>query len=265
MDSSEDIKSVVKDTYTEIAERKPSCGCGSTCGCEDDVLMLVESYSKLKGYQPEADLHLGCGIPTAGSQIKAGDVVLDLGSGAGNDVFVARTLVGETGRVIGVDMTEAMITRATGNNARFGFDNVEFRLGEIENLPVETGTIDVVISNCVLNLVPNKEKAFAEIYRVLKPRGCFSISDIVSTRPLPEKLRKVAELYARCVSGALVKEDYLRIISNAGFESIKVSREVVTPFPEEIYRELNLDEAEHVKNSGTEILSITVQGEKPAQ
>ncbi len=266
MNTSEEIKSVVREKYSEIAKTAASACRGSSCGCgcDDDVLMLGESYSKLEGYIPEADLHLGCGIPTDGAGIKDGDVVLDLGSGAGNDAFVARRLVGDSGHVIGVDMTEAMIKRANANNERLGYINIEFRHGEIENLPVESGSIDVVLSNCVLNLVPSKERAFSEIFRVLKPGGHFSVSDIVSTKSLPDKLKKVAELYAGCVSGAMVKEDYLGIITEAGFENVELRREIATPVPQEIYAELTPDEAEAFKVSEPGMLSITVQAWKPA-
>jgi len=268
MNTPEEIKSVVREKYAEIAEKAPaasSCGCSCGCGQTDDVLMLEESYNKLEGYNPDADLHLGCGIPTSGAGIKNGDVVLDLGSGAGNDVFVARRLVGETGRVIGVDMTDAMIKRANANNAKLGYANVEFRLGEIENLPIDSDSIDVVLSNCVLNLVPSKERAFSEMMRVLKPGGHFSVSDIVSTKALPDKLKKVAELYSGCVSGALVKEDYLDIIAKAGFAGIVVQREILTPVPQEIYAELTPDELKTFNASGTGMLSITVQGHKPSR
>ncbi len=265
MNTSDEIKSVVREKYKEIAEEAPLACCGPSCGCAtDDPLALSEGYSKLEGYNPDADLHLGCGIPTDGAGIKEGDVVLDLGSGAGNDVFIARRLVGETGRVIGVDMTEAMIGRANANNVKLGYTNVEFRLGEIENLPVDSTSVDVVVSNCVLNLVPSKERAFSEIFRVLKPGGHFSVSDIVSTKSLPDKLRKVAELYSGCVSGALVKEDYLDIITKSGFTNVVVRSEIKTPVPQEIFSELTPDEAEAFRTSGTGMLSITVQGEKPS-
>ncbi len=259
MKSDEELKSEVKEKYTGIV-RKPKASCG--CNAKTEVVFDVD-YSRVEGYLPDADYGLGCGIPMTGAGIKPGDTVLDLGSGAGNDVFVARQLVGETGRVIGVDMTEAMIEKANVNKKQVGCSNVEFRLGEIENMPVETNSVDVVLSNCVLNLVPDKQRAFAEIIRVLKPGGHFSISDIVTSGALPEKLREVAELYAGCVSGALVKEDYLGLIAKAGFVDIAVCKEVEHPVPQELFSEITSEEAEALKASGAGLLSITVQAGKP--
>lgn len=264
MTTSAEMKSAVREKYSEIAEQRSAGCCGSSCGCDEDIV-LGEDYNKLAGYNPDADLHLGCGIPMNGAGIKSGDVVLDLGSGAGNDVFIASRSVGETGRVIGVDMTEAMIKRANENRAKLGYRNVEFRLGDIEELPIESGTVDVVLSNCVLNLVPNKERAFSEIFRVLKPGGHFSISDIVSTMTLPDKLRNVSALYTGCVSGAVAREVYLDMISKTGFVNVEVRREVETPTPQEIFSELSHDESMKFKSSGTAILSLTVQGEKPTR
>ncbi|HEY6063708.1 MAG TPA: arsenite methyltransferase, partial [Chitinophagaceae bacterium] len=211
MNSSTEIKNAVREKYAEIANQSKEqnlsscCGATSSC-CGDDVYnIMADDYSKLEGYNPDADLGLGCGLPTEFAKIKAGDTVIDLGSGAGNDAFVARKLIGEKGRVIGIDFTEPMITRARENADKLGLNNVEFRQGDIEDMPVTANKADVIVSNCVLNLVPNKHKVFGEIYRVLKPGGHFSISDIVLEGPLPEKWKQVAELYAGCVSGAIQK------------------------------------------------------------
>ncbi|MBI5463497.1 MAG: arsenite methyltransferase, partial [Ignavibacteriales bacterium] len=242
MSTDEELKTIVKEKYAQIAqqsrERNASSCCGSTCGCgANDLSIMADDYTSMDGYVAEADLGLGCGIPTDGAGITTGHTVLDLGSGAGNDVFVARRLVGERGRVIGVDMTEAMIEKANENNRKLGYANVEFRLGEIENLPVASYSVDVVISNCVLNLVPDKSKAFAEIFRVLKPGGHFSISDIVVSAELPPAIQQVAALYAGCVSGALKKNEYLRLLSEAGFANVVVKKEKKIDVPDDILLE----------------------------
>jgi SAM-dependent methyltransferase len=267
---SDDIKKVVKEKYGEIAKHgkiHSSCSCCSSDTAADvDYTFFSEDYSKLEGYNPDADLGLGCGIPTDAAKIKPGDTVIDLGSGAGNDVFVARRLVGEAGRVIGIDMTQEMIAKAQENNRKLGYANVEFRFGEIENLPVENNTADVVISNCVLNLVPSKLKAYQEIYRVLKPGGHFSISDIVLTGKLPAKLQAAAEMYAGCVAGALKKEDYINCISKAGFSNISVVKEKLMTIPDTMLSQLlSVEELTAFKNSDSVILSITVYGQKPEQ
>src|SRR5688572_18521364 len=196
---SEQLKQLVKEKYGQIADQskeqnETSC-CGAGCGCGDTAIM-AEDYSNLQGYATDADLGLGCGLPTEFANIETGDTVIDLGSGAGNDAFVARSIAGSSGRVIGVDFTEKMIEKARGNAEKLGLNNVEFRFGDIEKLPVNDNVADVVVSNCVLNLVPNKDKAFAETFRVLKPGGHFSVSDIVLQGRLPEKLRQSAEMYA---------------------------------------------------------------------
>ncbi|MBN1144137.1 MAG: arsenite methyltransferase [Bacteroidales bacterium] len=265
----EDLKLVVKEKYSEIAnqsktQNKSSC-CGSTGCCSTvDYAVFSEGYEKLEGYHPDADLGLGCGIPTEFAQIQKGDTVVDLGSGAGNDCFVARALAGETGHVIGIDMTEAMIEKARSNAAKLSFNNVEFRFGDIENMPVESNKADVVISNCVLNLVPDKNKAFSEIFRILKPGAHLSVSDIVLRGELPEKIKQAAEMYAGCVSGALQKDDYLRIMEENGLVSIKIQKEKATPIPDEILSEyLTQQEINLYKQSGAGIFSITVYAEKP--
>ncbi len=217
----------------------------------------------MEGYMEEADLSLGCGIPTEFAKIKIGDTVVDLGSGAGNDVFVARQITGESGKVIGIDMTPEMIKRANLNKAELGFENIEFKLGDIENLPLEDDMSNVVVSNCVLNLVPDKEKAFSEIYRILKPGGHFCISDIVVEGEIPSVLIKSAEMYAGCVSGALQKNEYLDIIHKAGFKNVEIKkfREIV--LPQDLLKSyLDNNQLEKYNKSGLGIYSITVVATK---
>lgn len=267
METAEDIKKMVRVKYSEIAlqskEDNSSSCCGATCGCGDVYDIMADDYNEINGYNPEADLGLGCGLPTKFAKIKKGDVVIDLGSGAGNDCFIARGETGETGKVIGIDMTEAMIDRARINAEKLGFHNVEFRLGEIESMPVTSNVADVIVSNCVLNLVPDKRKAFKEINRVLKAGGHFSISDIVLIGTLPEKIMKTAEMYAGCVSGAIQKEEYLSIIKELGFKNIVVQKEKVVTVPDEILiNYLNADEIRVFRESGVGVFSITVYAEK---
>jgi len=268
MKTSDHLKEIVKETYGNIADQSreqnaASC-CGATCGCSTiDEAIMAEDYEKLEGYVKDADLGLGCGLPTEYAQIKEGDVVIDLGSGAGNDAFVARSVVGENGRVIGVDLTEKMIDKARENAKKLGLYNVEFRLGDIENLPIAGDTADVVVSNCVMNLVPDKAKAFEETYRVLKQGGHFSISDIVIVGDLPNPLRESAEMYAGCVSGAIQKDEYLDIIQKAGFSNIKLQKEKKINLPDEILTNyLNAEELEAYREGGIGIFSITVYAEK---
>lgn len=262
-DSAGEIKTLVREKYGAIA-RDAGRGCGPGC-CGDGPDMIGDAYAGLDGYVAEADLALGCGLPTRHAGITSGAVVLDLGSGAGIDAFVARRLVGETGRVIGVDMTESMIARARANAAKLGYGNVEFRLGEIEDLPVADASVDVVISNCVLNLVPDKARAFAETFRVLKPGGHFCVSDIVATGELPEGIRKAAALYVGCIAGAMPEADYLATIRDAGFADVRIVERRPVPLPDEVLRE-HLDEAERqtFRASGIEVLSVTVLGTRPA-
>ncbi len=259
------LKELVKQRYSEIALQDKdinatSC-CGATSGCGSDNIynIMADDYQQLKGYTPDADLGLGCGLPTQFAHIKPGDVVIDLGSGAGNDCFVARHECGPDGKVIGIDFTEAMITKARINAEKLGFHNVEFRQGDIEKMPVTAGIADVVVSNCVLNLVPDKAAVFMEIMRVLKPGGHFSISDIVLVGVLPEKLQNAAEMYAGCVAGAIQKEDYLALIKETGFTHITLQKEKTIMIPDEILKDyVTAEEAEEFKNSGTGIYSITV-------
>ncbi len=270
MANNQELKDLVKEKYGEIAlqtkqqNESSCCGSGSGCCSTVDFAVMAEDYTKLSGYVADADLGLGCGLPTEFAQIKSGDTVVDLGSGAGNDAFVARSIVGESGRVIGVDMTEPMIEKAGKNADKLSFHNVEFRLGDIENMPIEDSVADVVVSNCVMNLVPNKEKAFSETFRILKNGGHFSISDIVLKGELPESLRKSAEMYAGCVSGAQQMDDYLNTIRNAGFVNIAVQKEREITIPNEIMVQyMSLDELREFKNLGTGIFSITVYADKP--
>jgi SAM-dependent methyltransferase len=268
MDSPE-IKQSVKEHYTRIAEQSRSQNASSCCGsgscCSTDDALLAEDYAKLDGYVREADLGLGCGIPVDVAGIKEGHTVIDLGSGAGNDVFVARRLVGERGKVIGIDMTEAMIRKAVLNKEKLGYANVEFRLGEIEDLPVRAGIADVVVSNCVLNLVPDKAKAFAEIFRVLKPGGHFSISDVVLEGELPPAVATDAALYAGCIAGALQRSEYIATIWAAGFSDVEVKREKRVTIPERVLASLlDASELAALRASGAAVTSITVVATKPA-
>lgn len=268
MKTSEELKEVVREKYSQIAnqskeENETSC-CGAGECCTVDYAVFAEDYSKLGGYNEDADLGLGCGIPTEFAQIKKGDTVLDLGSGAGNDCFVARELVGESGKVIGVDMTDVMIDKARENAEKLNFNNVEFRKGDIEELPIGGNRVDVVISNCVLNLVPDKEKAFAETFRVLKAGGHFSVSDVVLKGDLPNSLKNDAEMYAGCVSGAIQMVDYLNIIHKTGFTEINVQKEKAVNLPDEILSKyLNETEIANYRNGDFGIFSVTVYAQKP--
>jgi arsenite methyltransferase len=270
MNNEQDVKKLVQEKYGEIAgqskqQNDASC-CGATDCCESVYSIMSEDYAQLEGYVPEADLGLGCGIPTQFAKIREGETVIDLGSGAGNDAFIARRYTGPGGKVIGVDFTEAMIEKARGNAEKVGFNNVEFRLGDIESLPITSNAADVVLSNCVLNLVPNKHKVFSEIYRVLKPGAHFSISDIVLEGVLPDKIRKAAELYAGCVSGAIQKINYLAIITEAGFKNTAILKEKKIVVPDEILLQyISNEELEDLKQSGLGIYSITVYADKPAK
>ena len=263
------IKDIVKEKYSAIAkqtkqENESSC-CGATSCCSVvDYTVFSENYDKLEGYNPEADLGLGCGLPTEYAGIQPGNSVLDLGSGAGNDCFVARALVGETGYVAGIDFTEAMVDKARENARKLGYTNVDFILGDIEDIPVKFGVVDVVVSNCVLNLVPDKPKAFAEIFRVLKQGGHFCISDVVLEGELPQGLKEDATMYAGCVSGALERSGYMKIISEAGFKNLEIKKEKKIELPDELLLTyMSADELTKFKNGSTGIFSITVTGDKP--
>ena len=267
MNSNEEIKEMVKQKYAEIALQNQETNVSSCCGsggCSTEVYNIMnDDYDHLEGYNPDADLKLGCGLPTEFAKIKKGDYVVDLGSGAGNDCFVARAETGESGKVVGIDFTPEMIEKARNNADKLGFNNVEFRLGDIENIPLMSNVADVVVSNCVMNLVPNKPKAFAEVQRILKPTGHFSISDIVLVGDLPEKIKNAAEMYAGCVASAIQMEDYLKIIENSGFKNISLQKKKPIIVPDDILKNyLNEEEIQQYKDSTTRIYSITVYAEK---
>ena len=267
MANDEKIKEMVRQKYSEIALQDKEANACSCCGagdCSTEVYnMMGEDYTTLDGYNPDADLGLGCGLPTQFAKIKKGDVVIDLGSGAGNDCFIAREETGETGKVIGIDFTPAMIEKARINVEKRGFNNIEFRQGDIENIPVTANSADVVVSNCVLNLVPNKKAVFNEIYSVLKVGGHFSISDIVLVGELPQKIQIAAEMYAGCVSGAIQKKDYVGFIENAGFSNITIQKEKAIIIPDNILKHyLTEEEIEIYKTNLSAIKSITVYAEK---
>lgn len=267
MTHDETIKEMVRQKYAEIALQDKETNASSCCGaggCSTEVYTIMsEEYHDLEGYNPDADLGLGCGLPTQFARIRRGDTVIDLGSGAGNDCFIARAEAGESGKVIGIDFTPAMIEKARMNAEKMGYNNVEFRQGDIEKIPVTAHTADVVVSNCVLNLVPNKNAVFSEIFRVLKNGGHFSISDIVLTGDLPDKIRAAAEMYAGCVAGAIQKEEYITIIKEAGFQNITLQKEKIITIPDDILRNyLSNEEIDLYKNSPDSIRSITVYAEK---
>ncbi len=267
MQTTDEIKKVVKEKYGEIAKSNSSC-CGPTscCGTDskvDDYSIMKDDYTKLEGYVADADLGLGCGLPTEFAGIKKGDTVVDLGSGAGNDIFVARAIVGEEGKVIGLDFTQEMIDKANDNKEKVGFANVEFKLGEIEDMPLDNDIADVIVSNCVLNLVPDKVKAFAEMYRVTKPGGHFCVSDIVLKGELPEGLQKSAAMYAGCVSGAIQQDEYLNIIEQAGFKNVEIKKTKVIELPDNVLKNyLSEEEINIFKENQIGIFSITVVGYK---
>ena len=268
MKKEHELKDLVKARYARIAEQgkaeNASSCCGATTPSNKVYNIMMDDYSETNGYVADADLGLGCGLPTQFANIKKGDTVIDLGSGAGNDCFVARHETGAEGKVIGIDFTPIMIEKARINAEKLGYNNVEFREGDIDNMPVSNAVADVVVSNCVLNLVPNKQKVIAEIFRVLKPGGHFSISDIVLVGNLPEALRGDAEMYAGCVAGAIQKTDYLKLIEAQGFKSLQIQKEKPITIPDDILGKYLSEEAGSAFNKGgTGIFSITVYAEKP--
>ena len=270
MKNPEALKNIVREKYTQIANQDKALNQSSCCGAGGSSAevynIMTDDYSDLQGYNQEADLGLGCGLPTQFAKIQPGDTVIDLGSGAGNDCFVARHETGESGKVIGIDFTEAMIKKARANAEKLGYNNVEFRQGDIDDMPVSDSVADVVVSNCVLNLVPDKQKVISEIFRVLKPGGHFSISDIVLVGDLPEALREDAEMYAGCVAGAIQKEEYLRFVQEAGFENISLQKEKAIVIPKDILRKyLSEEEIQSFKQRETGIYSITVFAQKPGE
>lgn len=266
--TAEELKAAVKEKYSRISEQSPEVNASSCCGSglsSDEVYNIMnDDYSTVEGYNADADLGLGCGLPTEFAHIQEGDTVIDLGSGAGNDCFVARHETGAAGKVLGIDFADPMIAKARKNAEKLGYNNVEFRYGDIEDMPVSDDLADVIVSNCVLNLVPNKQKVFAEIFRVLKPGGHFSISDIVLVGELPDTLREDAEMYAGCVAGAIQKNAYLGYIEELGFENITLQKEKSITLPDDILaRYLSQQGIEAFKNGDTGIYSITVFAQKP--
>jgi arsenite methyltransferase len=265
MHTAETIKASVREQYGKIAAQSKETNEASCCGvgAPGCSTIMADSYAHLAGYNPEADLGLGCGLPTEFAHIREGDTVLDLGSGAGNDAFIARAETGVSGKVIGVDFTPAMIDRARQNAEKLGYNNVEFRQGDIEALPVGDNTVDVIVSNCVLNLVPNKRQVFAEIMRTLRPGGHFSISDVVLVGQLPDKVVQSAELYAGCVSGAVQLEEYMTLIRETGFQNVTIQKQKPILLPDELLLQyLNEDEIRDFVAAGTGIFSVTVYAEK---
>jgi len=270
MENEHALKELVKKKYGEIAAQDKQTNQSSCCGsagCSEEVYNIMnDDYTMLEGYSPAADLGLGCGLPTQYANIKAGDTVIDLGSGAGNDCFVARREAGDSGQVIGIDFTPEMIEKARANADKLGYNNVEFREGDIETMPLPASMADVVVSNCVLNLVPNKRGVFQEIFRVLKPGGHFSISDIVLDGMLPPTLRNAAEMYAGCIAGAIQKEAYLGMIADSGFINVRLQKDKPIHIPDDILTAyLSLEEIGRFKANRAGIQSITVYAEKPGK
>lgn len=274
LDDPDAVRASVREKYAAVARgadfgTSTSCCGPAGCGTPDDlaggIQFIGDDYAAVDGYVADADLGLGCGVPTELAELAPGQTVLDLGSGAGLDAFVARRVVGEAGRVLGVDMTPEMVARARANAQALGYANVEFRLGEIEALPVETASVDVIVSNCVLNLVPDKPRAFAEAFRVLAPGGHLCVSDVVTRGRLPEAVRRSAELYAGCVAGAIDEADYLGGLRAAGFEGVEVraAREIAVP-DSALAGVLNADGLAALRASGAGIWSVTVFARKPA-
>lgn len=265
-----EIKAAVRDRYGKIAKSGCSC-CGPTCGDKSELGKKIGySEEELKEAPEGANLGLGCGNPVAVASLKEGETVLDLGSGAGFDCFLAAKKVGKSGKVIGVDMTPEMVEKAKANAKDWGYSNVVFKLGEIEDLPLPDRSVDAVISNCVINLSPDKRKVFAEVYRVLRPGGRFMVSDIVLTRPLPPELKESVGAYVGCIAGAVSKGEYLAAINAAGFKNVKIIGESDFPldYAEDIpgvletIAELGMSATE-VKKAAGSIVSIRVYGEKP--
>lgn len=271
----EDVREVVREKYGQIAQTKGSCCgpvascCGSSQAAETVSIEMGYSKNELHAVPDDANLGLGCGNPTALASLKEGEVVLDLGSGGGLDCFLAAQQVGPSGRVIGVDMTPDMVSLARKNAAKGDDKNVEFRLGEIENLPAADNSVDVVISNCVINLSPDKKRVFEETYRVLKPGGRFMVSDIVLLKALPEAVKENINAYVGCVAGASLKGDYLDAITSAGFVDIhiadeapfKMMPEAADPIVESMVADLGV-QADEMKDIAQSVVSMKVEGWK---
>jgi arsenite methyltransferase len=270
MRTEDETRTLVRDRYGAIAREGASRCAPGSCGCAtemapDGLNTIGDAYAGVAGHLAEADLNLGCGVPTRHAALAPGETVLDLGSGAGNDVFIARHEVGAEGRVIGVDMTPEMIAKAQANASKLGYDNIEFRLGEIERMPIEAGSVDVVISNCVLNLVPDKAGAFAEMFRVLRPGGRFCVSDIVATQKLPPAVQDVAGLYVGCVAGAVPEADYLSLLGEVGFERVRVAEAKPIALPDDaLAPHMDAEELAAFRASRIALKSVTVLGSKPA-
>lgn len=263
-----DLKLVVQEKYSEIAkqsliqEQSSCCGTSSCCG-ELEFSMIGDEYTGVAGHLQDADLGLGCGLPTQFADISEGDSVLDLGSGAGNDCFVARAIVGASGKVTGLDFTEAMITKARSNNQKPGYENVEFVQGDIELMPFSDSEFDVIVSNCVLNLVPDKKKAFSEMMRVLKSGGHFCVSDVVTKGELPQALKDDAVMYAGCVAGAIDINEYLKIIEGQKFKGVTIHKQKLISIPKEVLAKyLTEEEIISFIKSETGIFSVTVSAKK---
>lgn len=262
-----EIKNAVKEKYGAIAAgSEKNCGCSCGCGPQFpkiDYSIMSDSYNEVDGYMEDADLGLGCGIPTEFVNLREGETVLDLGSGAGNDCFIARKFVGDAGEVIGLDMTEEMVSLARSNAAKFGFANVRFVLGEIENMPIESSSVDAVLSNCVLNLVPDKSKAFAEMYRVIREGGRFSVSDIVLNGALPDGIKNGLMMYVGCVAGAMQKDEYLGAIAAAGFKNVAIKKAKTISMPDEtLLQFITAEELARYRAQGNIVESVTVYAEK---
>jgi len=264
------VKKLVRKFYNDLAKTsdgKQKCCCGplasATPSGKQVHTIMSEDYSQLKGYEPDADLGVGCGLPTQYARIRKGNVVVDLGSGAGNDCFIAREETGETGKVIGIDFAPEMLAKARKNAIKRGFSNIEFLEGDIENMPLPDKTADVIVSNCVLNLLPHKDKIFKEIYRVLKPGGHFCISDVVLNGHFPKEFTDNAAMYAGCIASAIQREEYLGEIEKANFTEINVERTKTVIIPDEVLQ-ANLDKAtlQKYKIGNVGILSITVTGKR---
>lgn len=263
------VKRIVKEGYANIARNKTKCCapidvcCGNSTSPSEISKTIGYTKDQLDSVPNESNLGLGCGNPTAIASLKQGENVLDLGSGAGFDCFLAANKVGEKGNVIGVDMTPEMVEKANLNAKNHGYSNVEFRLGEIENLPVESNSIDVVISNCVINLSPDKREVFKGAFRVLKPEGRLVISDIVLLKELPLYIKESVEAYVGCISGAILKDDYIKLINDAGFQDIVISNEtsfsidlmINDPTAQSIIKDNNISE-EELRNVGSYFVSI---------
>lgn len=267
--TNEELKQLVKEQYSLLAlnsdSLKNACCCGTKPNAASKKVFTImsEDYSSLRGYEPDADLGVGCGIPTQYANIKKGDIVVDLGSGAGNDCFIARNEVGDNGKVIGLDFSPEMVTKARSNNAKRGYTNVEFIEADIENMPLEDNTIDVVVSNCVLNLLPQKDKIFKEIYRVLKTGGHFCVSDVVLNGTFPKEFINNAALYAGCIASAIQRDEYLQEIKNANFESITVQQTKTIEIPDNVlYDHLDESTIQKYKAGNLGVYSITVTGIK---